>query len=942
MDEMLQLDNAYANLPFIEELYAKYTKNPASIDPSWQKFFNEIESDRVPYLSTSSLPSLSPEEVREKSVIYYPKLAFSSPGDLRIYHLIEAYRTYGHLLAKVNPISTHAVEEPHQLELETLGFTKKDLSNHFPTCGLLPEDTAPLLEIVNALKSIYCNKIGVEYMGMQSPELEMWLQEQIEPTRFQTDLSIDQKRMILDHLNRSELFEIFLHTKYVGQKRFSLEGGETLIPILATIIDTSALLGFEEFVLGMAHRGRLNVLSNILNKSYTDIFSEFEEGYIPASVEGSGDVKYHKGFYSSIRTEHGKEVKISLVPNPSHLESIDPVVEGQVKAKQVLRGDDINQEKVFPILIHGDAAISGQGIVYETLQLSQLPGYSTGGTIHIVINNHIGFTTLPKDGRSTRYCTDLARTFGAPVFHVNAEDPEGCVYVTNLAIELRQKFHCDVFIDLNCYRKYGHNEMDEPAFTQPLEYQVIRKKKSIREIYRDDLIHQSVLEKEMAESLEEEFKQALQQALKSTKIPKKEGGQIPKEEKEQPTFQTIETGVPIKTLQEIGERLAFVPENLTIHPKLTMLNQERLSMLNESPDARPIDWGMAELLAYGSLLWEGKHVRVSGQDSCRGTFSHRHALFMDQVEEQSYIPLKHLKSRQGRFDIYNSLLSEFAVLGFEYGYSTAYLEALILWEAQFGDFSNGAQVIIDQFIASGEQKWTQKSRLTLLLPHGYEGQGPEHSSARIERFLSLAGNYNMRIVHPTTPAQFFHLLRRQLKHPVPKPLIVFTPKALLRHASCVSRIGDLAQGAFYEVLDDTNPPSKKTKKLLFCSGRIYYDLIAERTKNEVEDIAIVRIEQLYPLNLESIKKVIENYKGVKEYYWVQEEPENMGAWYYIWPLLTSLLPKDMPLFYAGRERSASPAVGSHAMHKKEYAAIMNAVFGKKNEADFAITGQFKA
>lgn len=943
MNDKFGIENGYSNLPFIEELYDKYRENSASVDASWQKFFADLEKSKDQYSFSPSSPMLAPEETKGRSVVYYPKVEISSPGDLRVYNLIEAYRTYGHLLAKVNPIKAQTIEETHQLDLETLGFSKQDLSSHFPTCGLLPEHSAPLLEIINTLKAIYCDKVGVEYMGLQSPELERWLQQEIEPSQFKIDLSIDQKRMILQQLNRSELFESFLHMKYVGQKRFSVEGAETLIPILATIIEKGAELGFEEFVLGMAHRGRLNVLSNILDKSYTDIFSEFEEGYIPASVEGSGDVKYHKGFYSDMKTVHGHKVKVVLCPNPSHLEAVDPVVEGQVKAKQIIRGDDIRQDKIIPILMHGDAAISGQGVVYETMQLYQLDGYSTGGTIHIVVNNHIGFTTIPKDGRSTHYCTDIARAFGAPVFHVNAEDPEACVFVTNLAIELRQKFHCDVFIDLNCYRKYGHNETDEPAFTQPLEYQIIRKKKPIREVYRDALIQQGVLEKHMAESLEEEFKKALQQALKVTKIPPKESKEItlPQSKKDEGIFQHIETGLPIATLQEIGEKICFIPPGLTVHPKLAVLNQERMAMLKEGAGARPIDWGMAELLAYGSLLWEGTPIRLSGQDICRGTFSHRHALFVDQAKEQGFIPLQHLKPRQGRFDIYNSPLSEYAVLGFEYGYSTAYLESLVIWEAQFGDFSNGAQVVIDQFIASGEQKWMQKCHLTLLLPHGYEGQGPEHSSGRIERFLTLSAENNLFVVNPTTPAQLFHLLRRQILRPLRKPLIVFTPKGLLRHPACVNRIGDLAKGSFQEILDDPDPP-KRTLRLVFCSGRIYYDLIAERAKGFADEMAIVRVEQLYPLDIEAIKKLTEKYKGFRELYWVQEEPSNMGAWEYMRPLLKQVLPKDKEPIYVGRARSASPAVGSHALHKKEHAAIMNALFGKKDPANFEMTGQFKA
>jgi 2-oxoglutarate dehydrogenase E1 component len=512
-------------------------------------------------------------------------------------------------------------------------------------------------------------------------------------------------------------------------------------------------------------------------------------------------------------------------------------------------------------------------------------------------------------------------------------------------MELRQKFLCDVFIDLNCYRKYGHNETDEPAFTQPLEYQLIRQKKPIREIYRDDLIQQGVLEKYMAESLEEEFKKALQQALKGIKASTKAiQPPVVQPEKEPEAIQHVQTGVPLETLQHIGECIAFIPEGFTVHPKLAILGQERLAMLREGPGARPIDWGMGELLAYGSLLWEGVHVRLSGQDSCRGTFSHRHALLMDQAKEQEYVPLKHLKLGQGRFDIYNSPLSEYAVLAFEYGYSTANLKALVLWEAQFGDFSNGAQVVIDQFIAPGEQKWMQKCSLVLLLPHGYEGQGPEHSSGRIERFLALAAENNMRITYPTTPAQLFHLLRGQVMQSARKPLIIFTPKGLLRHPACVSRVSDFTQGTFQEVLDDPSPPQpvKKTRKLVFCSGKIYYDLIAERTKAAADDMAIIRLEMLYPLNLETIRGVIEKYKGFKEFYWVQEEPENMGAWNYVRPILKSLLPKEVALIYVGRQRSAASAVGSHTVHKKEQAAMMNALFGKKEPSIFEIAGQIKA
>lgn len=915
------IENGFINLPFLEELFASYKQNPENVDPSWRSVFASLESAR----------DLEP-------AIRYPTQKVHPEADLRICNLIDAYRSHGHLLAKTNPlVPAHKTEEPHQLKIDSFGIADSELSSLVPSCGFFDEPQVPLVDLIDALRATYCDKIGVEYMGFLSPELEQWLQQHIEPKRFRINLSIDQKQMILQHLNKSELFESFLHTKYVGQKRFSLEGAETLIPIMAAILDTGAAMGLEEFVLGMAHRGRLNVLSNIMDKSYADIFSEFEEGYIPASVEGSGDVKYHKGFYSEVKTVHGHKIKITLTPNPSHLESVDAVVEGQVRAKQDLLSFDVGQNKIVPILIHGDAAISGQGVVYETLQFYRLEGYKTGGTIHIVINNQIGFTTIPEDSRSTTYCTDIARAFGAPIFHVNAEDPEGCIYATNLAVELRQKFHCDVFIELTCYRKYGHNETDEPAFTQPLEYQQIRKKKHIREIYRDDLINQGILEKKVIEDLEAEFKQALQDAQKGLKIPaKKSQEELLPSAKDSGIFQHIQTGVQRATLQEIAKRICFIPEGLTIHPKLVTLTKERLAM---GEGTRPIDWGMGELLAYGSLLWEGRRIRLSGQDSCRGTFSHRHAVLMDQVKEQGYIPLKHLKPDQGVFDVYNSPLSEYAVLGFEFGYSIGNSDALVLWEAQFGDFANGAQIIIDQFISTAEQKWNQKFSLTLLLPHGYEGQGPEHSSARLERFLTLAGDNNMQIVQPTSPAQLFHLLRRQVLRPLRKPLVVFTPKGLLRLPACVSQLDDFTRGSFQEILDDPSPP-KSAKRLVLCTGRIFFDLIAAREKSPSSDIAIVRLEQLYPLDIDRLKSLIDKYAGFKECFWVQDEPSNMGAWDFIRPLLRDVLPKGLEPIYVGRSRSASPATGSHTVHKTEHDNIINALFGKEKPSTiFEIAGK---
>lgn len=913
----MSIDSNLANVALIEEMYAKYQDNPASVDPSWRSFFEDLDN-QTPTPTTKTIAS--------------------GQDDARICDLINAYRTYGHLLARINPIETAEPQEPYELSLPTLGFRKEELNQTFPTCGLMKQPTATLNEIIAELRTIYSDKIGVEYMGMQKPDLERWLQERIEPNHFKINLSIDQKKMILQSLNKSELLESFLHTKYVGQKRFSIEGCESFVPVIECMISTGADLGAEEFVIGMAHRGRLNVLSNILNKSYADIFSEFEEGYIPESFEGSGDVKYHKGYSSNIQTVNGHKVRVDLAPNPSHLESVVPVVEGQTKAKQIL-ANDIKRERVIPILVHGDAAIAGQGVIYETMQFFNLEGYGTGGSVHVVINNQIGFTTLPQDARSTRYCTDIARSFGAPIFHVNAEDPESCFYATMLAMEIRQKFHCDVFIDIICYRKYGHNESDEPAFTQPLEYQLIRKKKSIREIYRDDLIQQGVVERKMAEALEVEFKKNLQDALTGIKIPNRD--KKPKENtkpRQEYSFLPIPTIVSKDQLEHLAEKISVVPEGFKLHPKLENLIKERLSMAKDGPDTRPMDWGMAETLAYASLLWNGTDVRISGQDVCRGTFSHRHALWMDQVANTAYYPLKHLKPNQGRFDLYNSPLSEFAVLGFEFGYSVVRLDALVIWEAQFGDFANGAQIITDEYITTSEQKWAQRSALVMYLPHGYEGQGPDHSSGRIERFLTLSGNDNIQVVYPTTPAQLFHLLRRQVLNPVKKPLVVFTPKGLLRHPECVSQLVDFTRGSFQFILDDPNPP-KKTNRLTFCTGRIYYDLVAARNKFQVDDMAFVRIEQLYPLDMDRLKEIFGQYAGAKEIYWVQEEPVNMGAWSYIAPILNRLLPEGQTVKYVGRERSASPAAGSYALHKKEHAEIINTLFGKGKPSIFEIAGQ---
>jgi len=904
-----------------EELYQRYLTHPESVSKDWRTYF-------------SSLDAAEP-----KTKIAHTSVTNQDCADIRLMELIEGYRTFGHLFANFNPLSHEALELPEELDFRHYGFSDADLDKLYPSHGLLTAKEASLKQIIESLQEIYCGTIGVEFKGLQNKALEKWIEEHVETHRFKCSFEAPLKQMILEELNRSEIFESFLHMKYVGQKRFSLEGAETLIPMLESMIDQGASEGVKEIYLGMAHRGRLNVLTNILNKSYAEIFSEFSEDYLPDSFEGTGDVKYHKGFLSETKTFNGHPVRIHLTPNPSHLESVAPVVEGEVKARQILQNDS-SQNHILPILIHGDGALSGQGVVYETLQLVRIEGYSTGGTLHFVVNNQVAFTTSPKEGRSTPYCTSIARAFGAPVFHVNGEDPEGCVYATLLALQIRQKFHVDVFLDLNCYRKYGHNEGDEPAFTQPIDTALIKKKRPIRELYRDHLIKTGALDPKTAESLEADFKKSLQEVhLQVAGVPKT--GLQPKNGESQEPFRNAMTGVDEKTLKEIAVALTEVPETFDINQKLASLQKERRQMIEGGEGAKKIDWGMAELMAYGSLLWQGADIRISGQDVGRGTFSHRHALWTDQKTEKAYSPLQHLKKGQGRFDIYNSPLSEFAALGFEFGYSVAHPNALVIWEAQFGDFANGAQVIIDQYIAPGEQKWGQKCNLAIFLPHGYEGQGPEHSSGRMERFLSLAGHGNMRIAYPSTPAQMFHLLRLQVLGKNMKPLIVFTPKALLRHPDCTSAPQELSNGSFLEAIDDPNAP-KAAKRLVFCTGKVYYDILEIRKSDPKADFAVVRIEQLYPLPIERLKELIAKYSGIEEYIWMQEEPKNMGAWCYISHLLLKLLPDGKKLEYIGRKTSASPAVGSYALHKQELKELREALTKSSPPSIFEVASKGKS
>ncbi|MBI4535244.1 MAG: multifunctional oxoglutarate decarboxylase/oxoglutarate dehydrogenase thiamine pyrophosphate-binding subunit/dihydrolipoyllysine-residue succinyltransferase subunit, partial [Ignavibacteriae bacterium] len=798
-----------------------------------------------------------------------------------------------------------------------------DLDREFLTGGLGSNPSATLREILDILRDTYCGNVGVEYMNIQNPEQKQWLQERMEPMRNQHPVSQEWKVRILKKLAAAEGLEKFLHTKFIGHKRFSLEGAETLMPILDVLLDDASGMGIQEIVIGMAHRGRLNVLANTIGKSLAKIFSEFE-GYVdPSSIQGSGDVKYHLGATGRHQTTTGKEITVSVAPNPSHLEAVNPVVEGIVRAKQDRRQDK-NHEEIVPLLIHGDAAFAGQGIVAETFNLSQLDGYRTGGTIHIIINNQIGFTTSPSDARSTPYSTDVAKMVQAPIFHVNGDDPEASVRVARLALEYRQRFKKDVVIDMFCYRRHGHNEGDEPSYTQPLLYKKIKQHPSVRQLYGEKLLRENTVTKEELESINEESRLRYERAFEaSQKREMRFKAEVPlavsadQLEAAQPPG---ETGVPVETLREITAALTIAPPGFAVHPKLTRILDERRLLL-EGDTA--IDWAFAEALACGSLVCEGTPVRLSGQDSARGTFSQRHLILYDANSGAEYVPLNNIRAGQAQFAVYDSLLSEAAAMGFELGYSVADPLALVMWEAQFGDFANGAQVIIDQFIAGSEAKWQEPCDLVLLLPHGYEGQGPDHSSARLERFLQLCAEENIQVCNCSTPAQYFHVLRRQVRDNRRKPLVLLTPKSLLRHPKVVSAINDLSTGSFQEVLDEVElHDTSQIRRLVFCSGKVFYDLLAERTHQKIKDIAILRIEQLYPFPRKQAEKVLKKYGSAKQVFWVQEEPRNMGAWTFLQPLLSELLQSGQHLSYVGRPASASTATGSLKVHQSEQDEIL--------------------
>ena len=903
------------NLELIEGNYQRWRDDPRSVDESWRNFFEGYELA----LSSDRSPDVAPSPGFD-----------AARAQAGVTRLVSAYREIGHYLADLDPLKLNPARQScDELELSAFGLTEADLDRVFYRALPDPRQVT-LRELLKGLRETYCRKIGVEFMHIRNPQIRKWLIERMEPVRNRPNYDLRKKRRIILKLNAAELFETFLSTHYVGQKRFSLEGGEMLIPLLDAVIEGSSRSGVREIVLGMSHRGRLNVLANTLNKPYGMIFAEFEEN-LPETVAGDGDVKYHLGFSADHVTTDKHTIHLSLTPNPSHLEAVNPIVEGRVRAKQ-RRFKDKERKLGLPILIHGDAAFAGQGLVAETLNLSQLNGYRTGGTIHLVVNNQIGFTTAPSDCRSSRYCTDVAKMIEVPIFHVNGEDPEAVVYVGELALDFRQAFGQDVVIDMVCYRRHGHNEGDEPAFTQPLMYGKIRDRISVRELYTESLVMAGELSSEEAETIAETFGEKMQEVYNEV-----HSGKV-SQKPEQPgfhgawmglqphySFDPVDTGISDAMRLTIANRtLPFDLPNFKLNPKLgRVLTSRRDAMLQG-----PVDWASGEMFAFGSLLLEQTPVRLSGQDSRRGTFSQRHAVLVDAQTGDRFIPLNHMEPGvQADLCVYDSLLSEAAVLGFDYGYSLEEPNMLIAWEAQFGDFANGAQVIIDQFIASAESKWGRASGLVMLLPHGYEGQGPEHSSARLERYLSLCAEENIQVVYPTTPAQYFHVLRRQVRRDFRKPLIVMTPKSLLRHKLAVSPVDDFLTGTrFHEVLDDASADPDRVRRVLVCSGKVYYDLVSKREEaSHSSEVAIVRLEQFYPWPAESLQSALSRYHAAGEWVWVQEESQNMGGWTYLGPRLQELM--GFPFQYVGRDASASPATGLHHVHDREQLELVEAAIG---------------
>ncbi|PIF06139.1 MAG: 2-oxoglutarate dehydrogenase E1 component [Draconibacterium sp.] len=891
-------------LSAIDDLYQLYLSDPESVDKSWQQFFAGFELARTnyPIKATADIGKIDKE--------------------FAILNLIHGYRQRGHLFTKTNPVRARRQYFPN-LDIENFGLEKSDLDTVFQAGNNIGIGPAKLRDIVEHLEATYCSSIGVEYTFMRYPEVVQWLKERMESTRNSKQFSDEKRRYFFYHLKLAVGFENFIHKKFVGQKRFSLEGAEALIPALEAIVERGAELGIEEFVIGMAHRGRLNVLANILEKPYENIFKEFTATEYEDDIS-QGDVKYHLGYENEVVTDSGKKVKLKLLPNPSHLETVGPIVQGLTRSEiDSVYNDDYT--KAASIIIHGDAAIATQGVVYETIQMAQLKGYKTGGSIHLVINNQVGFTTNYIDARSSTYCTDVAKVTRSPVFHVNGDDVEALIYTIQLAMEFRQKWQNDVFIDILCYRKYGHNEGDEPRFTQPLLYKIIAKHPNPRDIYAEKLDKLGVMSWDESKKAVKKFDDFLDGKLKDAEkinklsirkflVDKYKPYSMPQKAE---FNQEFDTNVDAERLHEIAGKMNTLPDDRLFFSKVSRILSDRRMMMHDDR----LDWAMCELLAYGTLLYEGHPVRVSGQDSERGTFAHRHAAFVMEGTDKKYFPLKHISETQAPFHIFNSPLSEYGVLGFEYGYALGMPNGLTVWEGQFGDFYNVAQVIVDQYLSSAIEKWGLMNGLVLYLPHGYEGQGPEHSSGRLERFLELSANNNMQVVMPSTPANMFHLLRRQVKMKMRLPLIVFTPKSLLRHPKVVSKISDLAKGRFMEIIDDQMADAEQIRKVVFTSGRLYYDLEKHKEENGITDVAIVRMEQIYPIPNKAINKILKKYKRSETLIWAQDEPENMGAWPFINRKLGCLGFKVV-----SRKESASPAVGLMEKHRQGLAEILQSVF----------------
>jgi 2-oxoglutarate dehydrogenase E1 component len=910
-----------AHTQFFADTYEQYLSNPDSVEPSWRAFFQGFDFGMTTYNEEQVVLQMANFASDNQDFnIVSDKLQ----KEFNVLKLIDAYRTRGHLFTETNPVRERRLYTPN-LDLENFGLSNADLNTVFDAAKIIGHQPKTLQEIINHLKNVYCKHIGIEYMYMRKPEVIQWIQSKLNINDNLPNFDTIQKKHILGKLNEAVSFENFLHTKYVGQKRFSLEGGESIIPALDALIEAAAEKGVEQFVMGMAHRGRLNILANIFGKATQDIFSEFD-GKDYDKEYFDGDVKYHLGLTSERTTKSGKKININLAPNPSHLETVGAVIEGITRAKQDKYFPD-DFSKVLPIAVHGDAAVAGQGIVYEIVQMAQLDGYKTGGTIHLVINNQVGFTTNYQDARSSTYCTDVAKVTLSPVLHVNADDTEAVVHAMLFALDFRMEFGRDVFIDLLGYRKYGHNEGDEPRFTQPVLYKIIARHKNPRDIYAEKLIIDGIVDQAYIIKIENEYKDKLDVNLQASR--KKNTTIITpfmqdewkgfEQVSDDEMLKKVNTTFDKKKLTVIANEIATLPSDKKFINKISKIVSDRKTMF----DNNTIDWGTAESLAYGTLLTEGFDVRISGQDVERGTFSHRHAVVKVEDSEEEVILLNSIKDKKGKFNIFNSHLSEYGVLGFDYGYALANPKTLTIWEAQFGDFSNGCQIMIDQYISCGEDKWNNQNGIVLLLPHGYEGQGAEHSSARMERYLQLCARHNMYVADCTTPANFYHLLRRQMKTNFRKPLVVFTPKSLLRHPLCVSTVEELANGAFQETIDDSTVDKSKVKSLVFCTGKFYYDILAEREILSRNDVALVRIEQLFPLPVEQLKAIIASYPNADDYVWAQEEPKNMGAYSFM------LMNFDLVKWrLASLKAYAAPAAGSHTRDRRRHADAIRMVFDK--------------